>query len=70
MVMARQKDVALNGVFMEKCFGEGFYDLPEDVRFEMGLKRLLGQHVEKVTKEDARRYNEGQAVHNGTKSGD
>jgi hypothetical protein len=62
--MAKQKDVALDGAFMEECFGDGFFDLPEDVRFDMALKRLLGQEVQKVTKNDARRYNQDQDLHN------
>lgn len=54
----------------EEAFGEGFFDLPHEDRFDKVIRKMLGQDVEKVTREDARRHNEGQTVHNRTESGD
>lgn len=54
----------------EQAFGDGYWDLAEHQRFEMLVKRMLGQPVEKVTKEDARKRRQSEDVCGGAESGD
>jgi hypothetical protein len=46
----------------ETAFGDGFWDLPVDQRAEMLIKKMLGQNVEKVSKNDARRHQKGEGI--------
>lgn len=43
-----------NERLFENAFGDGYWDLPEYDRFEMTVRKMLGQDVPKVTKEEAK----------------
>lgn len=64
------RQAKITGDDLEQAFGDGYFDLPEYQRFIMLTRRLLGQHVEKVSKEDARRLDESKDIHHPAKPGD
>lgn len=60
----KQTGGVITGEDLEEAFGDGFWDLPMDERAEMLIKKMLGQNVEKVRKEDAGRRGQSQDVRN------
>jgi hypothetical protein len=66
--MKKLNKSVITGDDLVQAFGDGFFDLPHDERADMLTRKMLGQHVKRVTKEDARRHNESKTVHNGTES--
>ena len=40
--------------FMKRCFGEDFWDKPEDERFMMAIKRVLAYNPHEAKKKEAR----------------
>lgn len=59
-----RKDTGIPAEEFEKAFGDGFWELPIEERFEMVIKKMMFIPVEKVTIEDAHRRRQGKEIHN------
>lgn len=53
MPSSKEQPVTNEQMFTD-AFGDGYWDLPEYERFEMVVKKMLGQDVPRVTREEAK----------------